>query len=186
MTLQFIVYLVQLQTVRTLIRSSAAVHAACMLPQVAGIAEALVTYGTRVRFIARVHSHVTVQRRERTERFAAFTAIVQLLTAVSSAVTNQLRARGKLPATDTALKRSVSGMTSPVSGQVLATLKTRAAFRAPVLTGMNIHVLIKGATRRIAFIANSTQVQRFNRVTSYVKIQASFCQKPFVTHDTQI
>jgi len=157
-----------------------------MLPQVAGIAEALVTYGTRVRLIARVDPHMTVQRRERTERFAAFTAIVQFLTAVNSAVTNQLRAGGKLPATDTALKRSVSGMTSPVSGQVLTTLKTCAAFRAPVLTGMNIHMLIKGATRRIAFIANSTQVQRFNHVTSYVKIQRSFCRKPFVTHDTQI
>jgi len=60
MKLQFTVNLKQLPTVRTIIRSTVGVYMTSMCLQAAGLTETLVTQWTLLRFLSRVHSHVSV------------------------------------------------------------------------------------------------------------------------------
>jgi len=60
MKLQLTVNLKQHPTVTTIIRSTVAVYTTFMCQQVAGLTETLLTHWTRVRFLSRVDSHVSV------------------------------------------------------------------------------------------------------------------------------
>jgi len=133
-------------TETTLIWSSAAVYTLVSL-QVAGIAETLIAHRTSVRLFFRVDSHVLVQTSRGTKRLVTHVAFVRFLSAVNSTVSCTSIGPRKSFATDSTFKRFLSRVTAPVHSQLCAAFTAPAAFRALVLTGVNIHMLTQDAPR---------------------------------------
>ena len=113
-------------------------------------------------------------------------AFVRFLAAVNSPVNAEVARVRESFAANGALERLLSRMTPPVFRQVATTATTSAAFRALVFTFVNIHVLIQGDLRRIAFLTLSARIPVLSTVSFSVNFQRIFRTKPFVTHSTQI
>ena len=152
------VCLKQFSAVRTWTRFYTAVNALLMSLQDDGSAETFAAQRALVRFVRRVHAHVSVQSAGLTERFVAHLTFVRFLSAVRSSVLREKRRPRESSAAGRTFERFFAGMDSPVHRQLLVASETVSALVAHVLAAVNVHVSPQILPIRKAFLADTAEM----------------------------
>ena len=135
-----------------------------MFPQVAALAENLVTQRTLVWFLSRVNSHVKFQTYTVVKRSVANVTLIQSLSTVYVSVCKQMSMLRKSFATNGAFEWFLSGMSSPVISQRTAVSKPLPTFAAFVLLGVPFHMQLQVNRIRKMLLAPAARIQHHSGV----------------------